>query len=223
MRFGILSTANIGVKHVIPAIKRTDHEVTAISSRNPSRARQVAEKCDIREVYESYESLLSDSDVDAVYNPLPNGLHAEWTKRAVDNGRDVLCEKPLTADTDEAHDLRSYVKSTDCLVMEGLMYAYHPRTERALELVSEYLSGVSSVTARFSFHLDRTDDIRLDAVAGELCSHAPADRRVGKLGHPGRIETESLCRHGDVALCAGRADDILIGGLDTLVAGWRQP
>jgi predicted dehydrogenase len=109
---------------------------------------------------------LADSDVDAVYNPLPNGLHAKWTKRAVDNGRHVLCEKPLTADADEAHELRSYVEGTDNLVMEGLMYAYHPRTERALELVRERLSGVSSVTTRFSFHLDRTDDIRLDGDLG---------------------------------------------------------
>ncbi|ELZ86914.1 glucose-fructose oxidoreductase [Haloferax gibbonsii ATCC 33959] len=191
MKFGILSTANIGVKHVIPGIKRTDHEVTAISSRNPSRARQVAEKCDIREVYESYESLLSDSDVDAVYNPLPNGLHAEWTKQAVNNGRHVLCEKPLTADTDEAHNLRSYVKGTDCLVMEGLMYAYHPRTERALELVSEYLSEISSVTARFSFHLNRTDDIRLDGdlAGGSLMDigYYPVDLVRSMLGTPQSI------------------------------------
>jgi predicted dehydrogenase len=166
MKIGVLSTADIGIEHLIPAINRTDHEVAAIASRTPSRARQVADECHIEEVYESYESLLADSDVDAVYNPLPNGLHAKWTKRAVDNGRHVLCEKPLTADADEAHELRSYVEGTDNLVMEGLMYAYHPRTERALELVRERLSGVSSVTARFSFHLDRTDDIRLDGDLG---------------------------------------------------------
>ncbi|SDN11277.1 Predicted dehydrogenase [Halogranum gelatinilyticum] len=191
MKFGILSTANIGVKHVIPAIKRTNHEVTAISSRNFSRARQVADKYDIEEVYESYDSLLADSDIDAVYNPLPNGLHAEWTKRAVDNGRHVLCEKPLTADADEAHDLRSYVGNTDSLVMEGLMYAYHPRTERALELVNEDLSGVSSVTARFSFHLDRTDDIRLDGdlAGGSLMDigYYPVDLVRSMLGTPQSI------------------------------------
>jgi len=162
MKFGILSTANIGVKHLIPAIHKTDHEVAAIASRTPSQARQVADDHQIKEVYESYESLVVGSDVDAVYNPLPNSLHAEWTRKAVDNGRHVLCEKPLTADAEEARDLRSYVEGTDCLVMEALMYAYHPRTERILELVREHLNDVSSVTARFSFYLDRTEDIRLD-------------------------------------------------------------
>ncbi|QZP39776.1 Gfo/Idh/MocA family protein [Halobaculum magnesiiphilum] len=172
MRFGVLSTANIGVKNLIPAISRTDHEVVAIGSRSRSKAQEVAKEFQIEDVYGSYESLLVESDVDAVYNPLPNGLHAEWTKRAVDNGRHVLCEKPLTADADEAEDLRSYVDSTDRLVMEGLMYAYHPRTERALELIEERLTGVSSVTARFSFQLKGTDDIRLD---GDLAGGSMMD------------------------------------------------
>ena len=91
MKFGILSTANIGVKHLIPAIHKTDHEVAAIASRTPSQARQVADDHQIKEVYESYESLMVGSDVDAVYNPLPNSLHAEWTRKAVENGRHVLC------------------------------------------------------------------------------------------------------------------------------------
>ena len=162
MKFGVLSTANIGIKHLIPAISKTDHEVVAIASRNRSRAQQVANEFQIKEVYGSYESFLDKSAVDVVYNPLPNGLHAEWTKRAVDSGRHVLCEKPLTIDTDEAEDLCSYVDTTDRIVMEGLMYAYHPRTERALELIDERLTGISSVTARFSFQLNKTDDIRLD-------------------------------------------------------------
>ena len=172
MKFGILSTANIGVKHLIPAIAETNHEVAAIASRNQSRAQQVGNKFQIQEVYGSYESLLDSSNVDIIYNPLPNALHAEWTKRAVDSGRHVLCEKPLTADATEADDLRSYIDTTDRLVMEGLMYAYHPRTERALELIKDRLSGVSSITARFSFHLNRTDDIRLN---GELAGGSLMD------------------------------------------------
>ncbi len=161
MDFGVLSTANIGVECVIPAIESTEHEVTAIASRSTDRAEAVASDLGIGSVYGSYEDLITSSGVDAVYNPLPNSLHAEWTRTALEEGLHVICEKPLTPAPDEALALHETADSAGTL-MEGLMYAYHPRTERVFELVENRLDDVRHVTARFSFHLDWDEDIRLD-------------------------------------------------------------
>jgi len=163
MRFGILSTAKIGREDVIPGIKRSDHEVRAIASRDGDRAASVAEDLDIARSYGSYESLLADDDINAVYNPLPNALHAEWTRRAADAGLDILCEKPLTTDAESAAALHDYCADRGVTLMEAFMYRFHPRTERAVEIVHEELEGVHAVDTTFKFSLrDRPQDIRLD-------------------------------------------------------------
>jgi len=98
-----------------------------------------------------------------VYVPLPNGLHAEWTKRAADAGHHVLCEKPLAVDAAEAREVTDHCAERGITLMEGFMYRYHPRTERALELVERELDDVRTVTATFRFPLyDRPNDVRLD-------------------------------------------------------------
>ncbi len=163
MEFGILSTAGIGRKSVIPAIQATNASVGAIASRDADRAASIADGLSIPRSYGSYEALLDDSDIDAVYIPLPNGLHAEWTKRAADAGLDVLCEKPLTVDAAEARDVVAHCERRDVLLMEAFMYRFHPRTERAIELADARLEDVRSVSASFKFPLyDRPNDIRLD-------------------------------------------------------------
>lgn len=98
MRFGIISTADIGTEWMIPAIQKSDHEVAAIGSRSADTAAAVAEELGIPESYGSYEAMFEEADIDAVYNPLPNGLHAEWTRKAADANLHVLCEKPITVD-----------------------------------------------------------------------------------------------------------------------------
>ncbi|MEY7850263.1 Gfo/Idh/MocA family protein [Natrarchaeobius sp. A-rgal3] len=191
MKFGLLSTAGIARKSFLPAVESTDHEVTAVASRDVERARSFATDHSIPTTYDGYEALFDDADVDAVYIPLPNGLHAEWTKRAADAGIDVLCEKPLAVDAEQAREVVDYCADRDVTLMEAFMYRYHPRTERAVELADEELEGVCSATASFKFPLfDQPGDIRLspDLAGGSLmdvgCYAVSAVRQF--LGEPDR-------------------------------------
>ena len=195
MRFGIISTAGIARSALIPAVAKTEHTVDAIASRDESRAQAVASEFGIPRSYGSYEELLADPDLDAVYNPLPNGLHAEWTKRAADAGLDVLCEKPLAADAAEAESVATYCHDAGVTLMEGFMYRYHPRTERAVELVETELDGVHAVNASFKFRLDDHDDVRLDPdLAGgalmDVGCYAVSAARLF-LGEPDRVSAHS--------------------------------
>ena len=160
MKFGVISTATIGTETVIPAIREAGHEVVAIASRNRTRAQEVAEQLEIPRAYGTYEELLDDDDINAVYNPLPNALHAEWTERAADHGQHVLCEKPLAVDAAEARKLGRYCDERGITLMEAFMYRYHPRTRRAAELCRDL--DIRSVKARFQFTLDDHDDVRFD-------------------------------------------------------------
>jgi predicted dehydrogenase len=192
MRFGIIGTADIARTALLPALRETEHSAAAIASRDESRAVQVAEEFGIPRTYGSYEELLSDPEIDAVYNPLPNGLHAEWTKRAADEGLDVLCEKPLAADAQEAESVVQYCRDAGVTLMEAFMYRYHPRTERAVELVREELDDVHSLNASFKFRLEGTpDDVRLDPdLAGgalmDVGCYAVSAARLF-LGEPDRV------------------------------------
>ncbi|MFW5895926.1 MAG: Gfo/Idh/MocA family protein [archaeon] len=163
MNFGVIGTANIARVAVLPAIEESDHRVLAIGSRNEDRAASLAEEFDVPRAYGSYEALLADDDLDAVYNPLPNSLHAEWTERAADAGLDVLCEKPLGVDAEEAREMGRYCEERGVTLMEAFMYRYHPRTERVAELVATELDGIRGMQATFQFPLrGRPDDVRLD-------------------------------------------------------------
>jgi len=163
LTFGVLGTAGIARKAVVPAIRASDHALGAVASRDEERAGRFAEDHGIPRSYGSYEALLGDDGIDAVYVPLPNGLHAEWTKRAADAGLHVLCEKPLAGDAAEAQSVADRCEDRGVTLMEGFMYRYHPRTERALELAERALSDVRTVTATFRFPLyDRPNDVRLD-------------------------------------------------------------
>ncbi|WP_020221995.1 Gfo/Idh/MocA family protein [Halarchaeum acidiphilum] len=161
MRFGILSTAHIALDAFVPGVARTEHDVAAIASRDAERAADAAAAHDIPDSYGNYEALL-DADVDAVYNPLPNGLHAEWTRRAADAGLPVLCEKPLTRDAHEARDVIEHCADRGVTLMEAFMYRYHPRTERVRALLAD-MGDVVSASATFGFPLRGSpDDVRLD-------------------------------------------------------------
>ncbi|TKX43488.1 Gfo/Idh/MocA family protein [Halorubrum sp. ARQ200] len=164
LEFGVLGTASIAGKAVIPAIAASGHAVGAVASRDAARAKRFATENGIPRSYGSYGALLDDDALDAVYVPLPNGSHAEWTKRAADAGLDVLCEKPLAADADEARDVVARCDERGVTLMEAFMYRYHPPTERAVALAADDLDDVRTVTATFRFPLyDRPNDVRLDA------------------------------------------------------------
>lgn len=163
MKFGVLSTANIARKAFVPGIDRSDHEIHAVASRDRSRAESFAAEIGAPTAYGSYEALLDDDELDAVYIPLPNSMHAEWTMRAADHGLDVLCEKPLASDAPEARRMVDHCDAAGVTLMEAFMWRYHPRTERAIEVVAAKFDDVREVDARFAFPLrGRPDDIRQD-------------------------------------------------------------
>ena len=167
-RWGVLSTANIAVRKVIPGIQRADRcEVVAIASRDPQRASRFATAHGIARAHGSYEALLSDPDVDAVYIPLPNHLHARWTVEAARAGKHVLCEKPLAMDGEEATRMVEACRSHGVRLMEAFMYRLHPSWEAVRQLVaSGRIGDLRSVQSWFSYFNDDPSNIRNIAETG---------------------------------------------------------
>lgn len=163
VRWGILSTANIGRKAVGPAIvASTNGRLAAVASRRASRAEEVAGELGATRAYGSYEALLDDPAIDAVYVPLPNALHAEWSIRALRAGKHVLCEKPLAPTAAACLAMEAAADEAGRLLMEAFMYRFHPRTRAAVEAVRSGVVGRPRlVSATFAFRLRREDDIRL--------------------------------------------------------------
>jgi predicted dehydrogenase len=136
LRIGVLGAARITPSALIrPARSVPEVEVAAIAARDPAKAQRFATKHGIPKVHASYDALLADPDIDAIYNPLPNGLHGRWTIAAVQAGKHVLCEKPFTANAEEARTVKAAVDGTDRVVMEAFHYRYHPFTDRILEII----------------------------------------------------------------------------------------
>src|SRR5690348_4207211 len=162
LRWGVLSTAKIGVVKVIPAMQRSKFcSIDAIASRSLGPAQQAASKLGIPKAYGSYEELLADPDIDAVYNPLPNSLHVPWTLRAIAAGKHVLCEKPFASNADEAAQVAKAASASGLVVMEAMHYRYHPLTQRLAEVVDE-LGPVRHIQCWTSFAITNPGDIRYD-------------------------------------------------------------
>jgi len=168
LRWGVLGSAKIGRTQVIPAIQRSEQgTVVAIASRDGHTARAVADDLGIPQAYGSYEALLADDDIDAVYNPLPNHLHAEWTMKAADAGKHVLCEKPLTLDRTEAARVIAHCDAAGVVLQEAFMYRFHPQWLRAKQLVDDGRIGeLRGVQAWFSYFNDDATNIRNIAAFG---------------------------------------------------------
>jgi len=163
MKFGILSTAGIARGAFVPGVQATDHEIYAVASRDEDRAAAFADDVGATVSYGSYDALLEDDDIDAVYVPLPNALHAEWTMQAAAHGHDVISEKPLASDAEEARQVVEHCEDAGVTLMEGFMWRYHPWTERATEIVDEHFDDIRDVESRFTFLLqDAPDDVRLN-------------------------------------------------------------
>jgi len=162
LRWGVLSTANIGVKAVIPALQGSQNgEVVGIASRDEARARETADKLGIPQAFGSYEALLSSDDIDAVYIPLPNSLHKEWTLKALGASKHVLCEKPLGVSAAECREMGEAAEAQGLKLMEAFMYRFHPRFKQLQELLQGGAIGeVKLIRSAFSFNARDREDIR---------------------------------------------------------------
>ena len=169
MRLGLLSTARINVKLMAGARAADGVEVVAIGSRDRERAAAAAAELGIPRAHGSYEAVLEDPEVDAVYVPLPNGLHVDWATRALEAGKHVLCEKPLTRSPEEAEVAFDAAQQAGCVLAEGFMWRHHPQALRLVELVREGAVGtLRLVRGSFAFDLSGSPgDVRWSgALAG---------------------------------------------------------
>ena len=229
VRWGILSTADIGVRKVIPGIQKAARsKVVAIASRDAETARSVAAQLDIPRSHGSYEALLDDPEVDVIYIPLPNHLHAEWTIAALRAGKHVLCEKPLAMTASDAQQMVDVAHATDRHLMEAFMYRHHPTWMAAMDLLEGGRIGtLSAVQSWFSYFNDDPANIRnvLEYGGGALfdigCYSVNLSRMVFH-GEPRRVQA-SLRR--DVAtgvdvLTSGILD--FDGGIATFTCSTRS-
>ena len=169
IRWGIVSTANIGVAKVVPAMMRGTHsEVIAIASRDLAKAQAAASKLGIAKAYGSYEALLADPDVEAIYNPLPNHLHVPVSIQALQAGKHVLCEKPIALSAAEAQQLVDAGQRYPHLkLMEAFMYRHHPQWQRAKAIVSAGGIGeLRTINSVFSYYLTDPTNVRNQADIG---------------------------------------------------------
>jgi predicted dehydrogenase len=162
VRWGVLSTAAIGVKRVLPAMQKGDWtEVTAIASRDLGQAEQVARDLGIGKAYGSYEELLADPQIEAIYNPLPNQLHVPWSIRAAEAGKHVLCEKPLSMTVAEARTLLAVQERTGVTIGEAFMVRTHPQWLRTRELIASGRIGeLRSIVGFFGYFNTDPKNIR---------------------------------------------------------------
>jgi xylose dehydrogenase (NAD/NADP) len=167
LRWGLLSTARINYR-VIPAIREgARSELTAVASRTLDRAQAYADEWKIPRALGSYEALLGDPDVDVIYISLPNSLHAEWTVRALEAGKHVLCEKPLALSVDDVDRIQAAATRASRVAAEAFMYRHHPLTHAVEAIVrSGRLGAIHLFKGAFTFPLTREGDVRLDPALG---------------------------------------------------------
>ncbi|UOQ84745.1 Gfo/Idh/MocA family protein [Gracilibacillus salinarum] len=154
IKWGVISTANIAKKAVIPGIKQSKTgEVYAIASRNLDHATEAAKELEIPVAYGSYEALIQDSKIDAVYIPLPNHLHKEWAIKAMEAGKHVLCEKPIALDAKEAEEMETASRKAGVVLAEAFMYRYHPRYQMIEEIIqSGEIGEIRGIHGAFTFN-----------------------------------------------------------------------
>jgi D-xylose 1-dehydrogenase (NADP+, D-xylono-1,5-lactone-forming) len=163
VRWGILSTAHINRLVIPPAHESPKVELIAVASRDQRRADGYAREWGIPRAYGSYQALLGDADVEVIYISLPNGQHVEWSTRALEAGKHVLCEKPLSRHTEDVERAFDLAEREGLLLSEAFMYRHHPQSHRLVELVESGAIGtLQTVRAAFSFTLPDLEDIRLN-------------------------------------------------------------
>jgi xylose dehydrogenase (NAD/NADP) len=163
LHLGVLGAARIALGGIMPAAARTDAvKVVAVASRGGKKAREVREAAPKAALFEDYEVFLEEAEIEAVYIPLPNSMHVEWTLKALEAGKHVLCEKPFSQDAEEAEKAVEAAQSAGLTLMEGFMYRFHPQMVRLAELLREGAVGeVRQVIAEFGHRIDDPEDVRI--------------------------------------------------------------
>ena len=224
LRIGLLGAARIAKNALMrPAAHVPEVTVGAIAARDPQRARAYATKHGIARVHASYDDLINDPDLDAIYNPLPNGLHAEWTLKALAAGKHVLCEKPFTSNAAEARVVAEAARASRLVVSEAFHYRYHPLAEKMRSIAhSGELGTIRSVSTALCFPLPRFNDIRYDydlaggAMMDAGCYALSCLRMLGP-GEPTLVSATAKLQSPKVdrAMSADfRFDDGAVGHLD---------
>jgi predicted dehydrogenase len=167
-RFGVLGVSHFAMKHMIPAMQAgSETQVVAIASRDPSRAREAARALGIAKSYGSYEALLADPNIDAIYNPLPNHLHVPWAERAAAAGKHVLCEKPIALDAAQARRLLAARDQNSVLICEAAMVRVQPRWHAVRDLLRQKKLGeLRAFIGTFGYQLGSPDNVRYDPAMG---------------------------------------------------------
>lgn len=168
IRWGVLGWARIARECVIPAILRSaNSEFCAIASRDPAKLAECRAKFNMAKTYSSYAELARDKEIDAVYIPLPNSLHREWTIHCAEQGKHVLCEKPVALNAAECREMRAACEANGVMLMEAFMYRYTERTRKVLEVVrSEALGEIKFISSSFRFTLANPASIKLKKELG---------------------------------------------------------
>jgi D-xylose 1-dehydrogenase (NADP+, D-xylono-1,5-lactone-forming) len=167
LQWGLLSTARINRALITPLRASKRNQLAAVASRTQESADNYAREWKIARAYGSYEALLADPEIDVIYNPLPNHLHAEWTIKAVEAGKHVLCEKPLALSVEEVDAIQAAARKYGRVVTEAFMYRHHPQTLKVQELVQDgSLGTLKLIRGSFSYVLSSETDVRLDPAMG---------------------------------------------------------
>ena len=167
LNWGLLSTAHINRALITPLRASKRNRLLAVASRTQESADRYAREWKIPRAHGSYEALLADPEIDVIYNSLPNHLHAEWTIKAVEAGKHVLCEKPLALSVDQVDAVQEAARKHGRVVAEAFMYRHHPQTIKVQEMIkSGSLGNLKLIRGSFSYVLSREGDVRLDPAMG---------------------------------------------------------
>jgi D-xylose 1-dehydrogenase (NADP+, D-xylono-1,5-lactone-forming) len=168
LRLGVLGAARIALGSIVPAAEHTEAvDVVAVATRGGKKASEAREAVPEAMLFEDYDTLLKEADVEAIYIPLPNSLHVEWTLKALEAGKHVLCEKPFSQDAEGAERAVEAARTAGLALMEGFMYRFHPQIARLAGLLQEGVVGeVRQVIAEFGHRIDEPEDVRMDGSLG---------------------------------------------------------
>ena len=162
IKIGVLGASNHLIKRIILPLKQTSNcEIYGIASRNPEKAIELAQKFNIKKTFTSYSELLKDKEIEAVYIPLPNHLHLKWIKEAAEQGKHILCEKPLTLNAKEAEEAKEYAQLNKVVLCEAFMYKHHPLWIHAQNLVkTSQLGNIMYIRTSFAYNNPNPENIR---------------------------------------------------------------